>query len=131
MSFVHCLIFVSEPPSKKRKWSLPHLSLSPSAYAKQPASSTNNPVRQAPLYSHWLAMEMYKEFHRLSASCTTEIEFKFELPIPSSLESVVESFMLLPKFSSCCVRAGRGVLCNDELKGLEIEACSCTTDSLY
>ena len=65
-------------------------------------------------------MKMYKEFCHLSASCSTERDFKFELPSPSSLESVVNSFMLLSMFSSCSVRDGRGVLCHDELKCLEV-----------
>ena len=64
-------------------------------------------------------MLMYKEFNHLSTSHTMENGFKFT-PNASSLERVVENFMLLQKFSASSVREGRGVMCNSELKCSEI-----------
>ena len=61
-------------------------------------------------------MQMYKEFDHLSTSHTMENGFEFA----SSLERVVNSFMLLERFSSSGVREGRGVMCNSELKCAEI-----------
>jgi hypothetical protein len=116
---VNSLTFVSGPPkSKKQKtWSFPHLDISPSAYARW--SPSCDPVNEAPLYTHWLAMQMYKEFDHLSTSHTMENGFEFT-PNASSLERVVKNFMLLEQFSSSSVREGRGVMCNSELKCAEI-----------
>jgi hypothetical protein len=41
-------------------------------------------------------------------------------PNASSLERVVNNFLLLQEFSSSSVREGRGILCNSELKCAEI-----------
>ena len=84
-----------------------------------PPNPSRDPVNELPLYSHWLAMLMYKEFNHLSTSHTMENGFKFT-PNASSLERVVENFMLLQEFSSSSVREGRGVMCNSELKCSEI-----------
>ena len=60
-------------------------------------------VKEAPLYAHWLAMKMYKEFHELSTSNKMKNQFEFT-PKASSLERVVKNFMLLQTFSSSSVR---------------------------
>lgn len=75
-------------------------------------SISNNPVNdKVPLYFHWLAMEMYQFFHT-----STE----FESPSAICLDYIMESFMLLPKFSSCDAHEGRGVMCKEELKCSEV-----------
>ena len=63
------------------------MSQSPSSYARMPPT-------KAPLYSHWLAMLMYKEYDHLSTSHTMENGFEFT-PNASSLERVVNNFLLL------------------------------------
>ena len=64
-------------------------------------------------------MLVYKEFDRLSTPHTMENGFEFT-PNASSLERVVNNFLLLQEFSSSSVREGRGILCNSELKCAEI-----------
>lgn len=96
------------------EWDVPHLSVSPSEYARK-ESSTRDPVCSAPLYYHWLAMEMYKVFCSSSSSNSN-----FELPTESSLQRIVTRFTVLPSLSECCTQDGRGVLCKQELKDSEI-----------
>ena len=56
----------------------------------------------------------------LTLTLNLKANFNLICPTPSSLESIGESFMLLHKFSSYTVCDGRGVMCSEELKNLEI-----------